>query len=35
MIVNRSDFSPGTFYNYFRTKEAIFEVLSQELLERI
>ena len=34
-IVNRSCVSPGTFYNYFRTKEAIFEVLSQELLERI
>lgn len=34
-IVNRSGVSPGTFYNYFRTKEAIFEVLSQELLERI
>lgn len=34
-IVNRSGVSPGTFYNYFRTKEAIFEVLSQNLLERI
>ncbi len=34
-IVNRSGVSPGTFYNYFRTKEAIFKVLSQELLERI
>ena len=34
-IVNRSGVSPGTFYNYFRTKEAIFEVLSQGLLERI
>lgn len=34
-IVNRSGVSPGTFYNYFRTKEAIFGVLSQELLEKI
>jgi AcrR family transcriptional regulator len=34
-IVDRSGVSPGTFYNYFRTKEAIFAVLSQELLERI
>lgn len=34
-IVNRSGVSPGTFYNYFRTKQAIFEVLSQDLLERI
>ena len=34
-IVNRSGLSPGTFYNYYRTKEAIFEVLSQELLERL
>lgn len=34
-IVNRSGVSPGTFYNYFRTKEAIFEVLSQDLLTRI
>jgi len=34
-IVNRSGVSPGTFYNYFRTKEAIFAVLSQDLLERI
>jgi len=34
-IVKRSGLSPGTFYNYFRTKEAIFEVLSQDLLKRI
>lgn len=34
-IVHRSGVSPGTFYNYFRTKEAIFEVLSQRLLEKI
>ncbi len=34
-IVNRSGVSPGTFYNYYRTKEAIFGVLSQNLLERI
>jgi AcrR family transcriptional regulator len=34
-IVNRSGVSPGTFYNYYRTKEAIFEVLSQNILERI
>jgi AcrR family transcriptional regulator len=34
-IVNRSGVSRGTFYNYFRTKEAIFEVLAQDLLDRI
>jgi AcrR family transcriptional regulator len=34
-IVNRSGVSPGTFYNYFHTKEAIFELISQRLLERI
>jgi AcrR family transcriptional regulator len=34
-IVKRSGLSPGTFYNYYRTKEAIFEVLSQNVLERI
>ncbi|VTZ22338.1 Transcriptional regulator, TetR family [Methylocella tundrae] len=34
-IVNLSGVSPGTFYNYFRTKEAIFEVLSQNLFEKI
>ena len=34
-IVNRSGVSPGTFYNYYRTKEAIFEVLAQGLLERV
>ena len=34
-IVNRSGLSPGTFYNYFRTKEALFEALAQKLLERI
>jgi len=34
-IVNRSGLSPGTFYNYYRTKEAIFEALSQELLNRL
>ena len=34
-IVKRSGVSPGTFYNYFGTKEAIFEVLSQNVLERI
>ena len=34
-IVNRSGLSPGTFYNYYRTKEAIFEVLSRNGLERI
>lgn len=34
-IVNRSGLSPGTFYNYYRTKEAIFEALSQELLSRL
>lgn len=34
-IVNLSGLSPGTFYNYFRTKEAIFEVVSQDLFEKI
>jgi len=34
-IVNRSGVSPGTFYNYYGTKEAIFEILSQNVLERI
>jgi len=34
-IVKRSGVSQGTFYNYYRTKEAIFEVLSQNVLERI
>jgi len=34
-IVDRSGVSPGTFYNYFGTKEAIFKVLSQNVLERI
>ncbi len=34
-IVARSSVSPGTFYNYFRTKEAVFDVLSQNVLERI
>jgi len=34
-IVNRSGLSPGTFYNYYRTKEAIFEALSQDLLNRL
>jgi AcrR family transcriptional regulator len=34
-IVNRSGVSPGTFYNYYRTKEAIFEALSQDLLNRL
>ena len=34
-LVNRSGVSPGTFYNYYRTKEAIFEAVSQELLDRL
>src|SRR5581483_7548442 len=34
-IVKRSGASPGTFYNYYRTKEAVFEVLSQNVLEQI
>jgi AcrR family transcriptional regulator len=34
-IVNRSGLSPGTFYNYYRTKEAIFEALSQGLLNQL
>ena len=34
-IVNRSGLPPGTFYNCYRTKEAICEALSQELLNRL
>ncbi|WP_395664349.1 TetR/AcrR family transcriptional regulator [Methylocella sp.] len=34
-IVKQSGLSPGTFYNYFRTKEAIFEVVAQNLFERL
>jgi AcrR family transcriptional regulator len=34
-IVTRSGISAGTFYNYYRTKEALFEVLSQRVLEQI
>lgn len=34
-IVKRSAVSQGTFYNYFGTKEEVFEILAQELLERI
>ncbi|HUB35125.1 MAG TPA: TetR/AcrR family transcriptional regulator [Bryobacteraceae bacterium] len=34
-IVRRSGVSAGTFYNYYRTREAIFEVLSERVLERI
>lgn len=34
-IVKLSGLSPGTFYNYFRTKEAIFEVLAQGLFARL
>ncbi|PNG27810.1 TetR/AcrR family transcriptional regulator [Methylocella silvestris] len=34
-IVKLSGLSPGTFYNYFRTKEAIFEVIAQDLFERL
>lgn len=34
-IVTRSGVAQGTFYNYFRTKEAVFESVAQELLQRI
>jgi AcrR family transcriptional regulator len=34
-IVTRSSLAQGTFYNYFRTKEAVFESVSQDLLRRI
>lgn len=34
-IVKLSGLSPGTFYNYYRTKETIFDVLAQDLFERL
>lgn len=34
-IVKQSGLSPGTFYNYFKTKEAIFDVVAQDLFERL
>src|SRR5438874_1747281 len=34
-IVQTSGLSPGTFYNYYRTKEAVFAVILRRLLERI
>jgi AcrR family transcriptional regulator len=34
-IVNLSGVSPGTFYNYYKTKDKIFNVISERLLEKI
>ncbi|WDF71415.1 TetR/AcrR family transcriptional regulator [Novosphingobium sp. KACC 22771] len=34
-IVNESEVSAGSFYNYYRTKEALFDKLVAELIERI
>lgn len=31
-IINESELSPGTFYNYFQSKEEIFEVLTTEII---
>jgi len=34
-IVEQSGLSPGSYYNYFGTKEALFDVILQDLMERI
>ncbi|NKJ02226.1 TetR/AcrR family transcriptional regulator [Novosphingobium sp. SG707] len=34
-IVNDSEVSAGSFYNYYRTKEAVFDKLVARLIERI
>lgn len=34
-IINESNLSPGTFYNYFQSKEEIFEVLTNEIIDEI
>jgi AcrR family transcriptional regulator len=34
-IVTESEVSAGSFYNYYRTKEAVFDKLVAQLMERI
>ncbi|MBL8034497.1 MAG: TetR/AcrR family transcriptional regulator [Leptospiraceae bacterium] len=34
-IINESNLSPGTFYNYFQSKEEIFEVLTDEIIKEV
>jgi AcrR family transcriptional regulator len=34
-IIHESNLSPGTFYNYFQSKEEIFEVLTDEIISEV
>ncbi|HRP69546.1 MAG TPA: TetR/AcrR family transcriptional regulator [Turneriella sp.] len=34
-IIHESGLSPGTFYNYFQSKEEIFEVLTDEIIDEV
>jgi AcrR family transcriptional regulator len=34
-IIHESSLSPGTFYNYFQSKEEIFEVLTDEIISEV
>jgi AcrR family transcriptional regulator len=34
-IIHESGLSPGTFYNYFQSKEEIFEVLTDEIINEV
>lgn len=34
-IIHESALSPGTFYNYFQSKEEIFEVLTDEIINEV
>lgn len=34
-IIHESALSPGTFYNYFQSKEEIFEVLTDEIIAEV
>lgn len=34
-IIHESNLSPGTFYNYFQSKEEIFEVLTDEIINEV
>jgi AcrR family transcriptional regulator len=34
-IIHESNLSPGTFYNYFKSKEEIFEVLTNEIIDEV
>lgn len=34
-IIHESNLSPGTFYNYFQSKEEIFEVLTTEIIDEV